>query len=218
MALRIALVDDHELFLGGLARSLTDSEVLDSVTEYRSPSRLIRDIEDGHGFDLIVSDLLMGEMNGFAFSDTLRSKANIPVMLISGIETPPSLEQLKRHRISAFVHKSAPVEILMEAITAAVQGQDYFHFSEQWESSADRKEFGHSPDSDFGHVGSPALSERQIEVLRLISAGAANKEIAESLQISENTVKTHLRHIFEQLGVTKRTACVRAAKLHGLLE
>ncbi len=218
MALRIALVDDHELFLGGLARSLADSEMVDAVSEYRSPAKLIEELEAGQRFDLIISDLLMGEMNGFAFAETLRKATDAPVMLISGIETPPSVEELRRHRINAFVHKSAPVEVLLKAISAAVAGEDFLHIAEQWESSADRKEFGHSSDTDFGHAGSPTLSGRQIEVLRLISAGAANKEIAQSLQISENTVKTHLRHIFEQLGVTKRTACVRAAKLHGLLE
>lgn len=61
------------------------------------------------------------------------------------------------------------------------------------------------------------LSARQIEIMRLIANGYANKEIARSLTISENTVKTHLKQIFRELGVNKRTACVRKAQALGLI-
>ncbi|RZV38872.1 MAG: response regulator transcription factor, partial [Acidimicrobiales bacterium] len=63
----------------------------------------------------------------------------------------------------------------------------------------------------------PKLSPRQIEVLRLIANGASNRQISEEMIISENTVKSHLKSIFFEMRVNKRTACVRKARTLGLI-
>lgn len=65
--------------------------------------------------------------------------------------------------------------------------------------------------------GVPRLSDRELDVLRLVAEGLANKEVARALFISEGTVKTHLVHIFGKLGVDSRTSAVAAARGHGLL-
>ena len=67
-------------------------------------------------------------------------------------------------------------------------------------------------------AGGEALSGRELEVVALVARGASNKEIAHALRISEATIKTHLAHIFEKLGVTDRTSAVTRAIERGLIE
>lgn len=68
------------------------------------------------------------------------------------------------------------------------------------------------------HVAADALSEREVEVLRCVARGAANKEVAIQLQISEETVKVHVKHILEKLGATDRTHAVTIALSRGIIE
>ena len=75
----------------------------------------------------------------------------------------------------------------------------------------DADDYGDEPDF------LPKLSPRQVEVLRLIANGASNRQISEEMIISENTVKSHLKTIFFEMRVNKRTACVRKARTLGLI-
>ena len=73
----------------------------------------------------------------------------------------------------------------------------------------------HFPESDAALPGSEVLSEREVEVLRLLASGASNTEMAQALVVSTNTVRTHLRHIYDKLGASNRTQAVaRARELH----
>lgn len=216
--LKIALVDDHELLLGGLAGSLRGKPRIGKVSEYQNPNKLIEDLGTGCKFDLVVSDMLMGDMNGLTLALELKTKFATPVLLMSGVEAPPSAAELARYGITGFVHKSAPIDTLYEAILAVSAGQPFLLFPDGWDSEKPRPKFGRQSGEASGDPEGIALSERQLEVLKLVTAGAANKEIASSLRITENTVKTHMKHIFNALGVTKRTACVQAAKSRGLVE
>ena len=217
-ALMIALVDDHELLLGGLAKALGEAPRIDTVSAYQQPSKLIEDLQNGRHFDLVVSDMLLGDCNGLALAQDLNSRFQTPVLLMTGVDAPPSRSELERHKVKGFVHKSAPVEVLYDAILAVVSGQPYHQFPDGWDPEKILPEFGRQSGQKAGRAGETLLSERQIEVLKLVAAGAANKEIASTLEITENTVKTHMKHIFNALGVTKRTACVQTAKSRGLVD
>ena len=81
-------------------------------------------------------------------------------------------------------------------------------------SGSEKKDF-HFPESDAAFSSLEVLSEREVEVLRLLASGASNIEMAQTLMVSTNTVRTHLRHIYGKLGASNRTQAVaRARELH----
>ena len=121
---------------------------------------------------------------------------------------------MKQMGASGFVHKSANMDSLLEAVERLLEGKTWFHdhLSTPGESGSDDGD-----DGDRLMETMPRLGPRQLEVLHLMGQGATNKLVAEKLGISENTVKSHMRAIFDALGVRTRTACVRKAQMLGLL-
>lgn len=210
------MIDDHRLFLAGFTLLLEQFDKPFVVTPFGEPVSLLRSLDDGLIFDLIICDLVMPSMNGLAFAQALRDQSSVPLMILSGINTYPPISEMKQLGVSGFVHKSADDAVLLAAIQTILAGKT--SFPDAGEAGAE------APDSNFGDVvepyeveSVPVLTPRQIEVLQLISNGASNAEISASLGISANTVKSHLRQIFDLLQVNKRTACVRAAQAFGLI-
>ncbi len=216
--INIALIDDHRMFLDGL-REVINSLSPDYVCEsYASPRETIAEIENGRTFDLIVSDFVMEEMNGIALILALNAReCRVPVLIVSGIDTLPPVEKVLQNGAMGFVPKSAPKEVLARGITAALKGEVFLP-PELW---AVMEAGSTSPNAVRGEPRSqaePLIGPRQMEVLKLVAEGYSNKRISDVLAISENTVKTHVKQIFRQLNVTRRTACVSKAQTLGLLD
>jgi len=188
------------------------------VSPFECPLELIGVLGRGDRFDLIICDLIMSRMNGLAFVDAIRRYHRVPVIILSGINATPPIPEMRKLGVFGFVHKSAEDDVLFEAIEHVLAGRLYFPtdytIDEDGRATGD---FGRQVElaGDEGLI--PALSARQMEVLRLLAVGATNGEIAGQLGISENTVKSHLKAIFNALRVTKRTACVRAARSLGVI-
>jgi len=218
MIAKIAVVDDHQLFLDGISLIVDNMNARFTVTSYPDPLKMLKAIENGEDFDLIICDLIMTSMNGLAFVGVLRSQSKIPVLMLSGISTAPPIDEMRRLGAQGFIHKSADNETLTAAVTEVLAGQEYFADIAGPDGQVAVEQFGDSARIDENRESAmPQLTERQLEVLKLISQGASNKDIATQLEISENTVKSHLKLIFEELQVNKRTACVRAATTLGLI-
>lgn len=214
----IAIVDDHKLFLNGLVLMIENAPGAHEVAAFECPLELIDTLDNGHRFDLIICDLIMNRMNGLAFVDSIRRNHQVPVLMLSGINTAPPIPEMRKLGVVGFVHKAAEDAILFEAIESALAGRTFFPTDyANADDDAGEDEFGRQVElaGDTGSI--PTLSARQMEVLKLLAGGATNGEIASRLGISENTVKTHLRAIFDSLRVTKRTACVRTARSLGVI-
>tara|TARA_Y100001947_G_C10332691_1_gene301589 strand:- start:417 stop:1067 length:651 start_codon:yes stop_codon:yes gene_type:complete len=209
----IAIIDDHDLFLQGLALIVQrdfPSFTVDTVTE---ASSILDSLSRGAKFDLIICDLIMSEMNGLAFVDTIRRQGSrIPVLMLSGINSVPPIAEMQAVGANGFIHKSQGSRALSNAV-------DYvrahsFGFKDFSEASSGAG----MADTDIDRIPDlPKLGDRQIEVLKLLCGGGQNSEIARALSISENTVKTHLKYIFVELGVSRRTECVQRAQQLGLI-
>lgn len=213
---KIALVDDHRLFLNGFSLLLERLEGEFLVAPFDTPVDLIAALKAGGEYDLVICDLVMSSMNGLAFVDAIRGKHAVPVLMLSGIESSPPIAEMKHLGVKGFVHKSADDDSLADAIRTVLAGESYYPDGEDGDHGDAPPAFGAAETWD-DNGGIPVLTPRQIEVLRLISDGASNQDISRELGISGNTVKAHLRQIFELLRVNKRTACVRAARSLGLL-
>ena len=210
---RIALVDDHRLFAEGFKVMLSQAGREYVVSEFDDPVAFLETFSSGARFDLVIVDLVMRGMNGLALLSAVRGlRSTTRVLILSGITSEPPIADIKRLGASGFVHKSDNMDILLEAIEQIVSGRSYFP---DLTTDSDPE---CAPDDDwtaFEEV--PKLGPRQLEVLHLMGQGATNKAIAESLDISENTVKSHMRAIFDAMGVRTRTACVRKGQLLGFL-
>ncbi|HAQ36092.1 MAG: hypothetical protein CMF74_01185 [Maricaulis sp.] len=209
---RIAVVDDHRMFADGFNVLLEQSGENFSVTAYDDPITFLEAFSSGETFDLVIVDLIMRGMNGLALLSAIRArKPGARVLILSGITSAPPVADMKQMGAGGFVHKSASMETLLDAVSTVLSGGSYFDGASST-GIAEEDEDAARALSDMPH-----LAPRQLDVLNLMGQGETNKMIAETLSISENTVKSHMRAIFDALGVRTRTACVRKAQMLGLI-
>ncbi|ABI66985.1 MAG: DNA-binding NarL/FixJ family response regulator [Maricaulis maris] len=211
---RIALVDDHRMFSDGfsaLLMQLRDGHIVDVFDD---PVDFLKSFQSDSSYDLIILDLVMRTMNGLALLAAIRErKSRCPVLMLSGIGADPPLAEMKKLGARGFVHKSADTETLLAAVDGILAGQTRFFGAPDPDADGDE-------DDDWPPRGDrplPRLGQRQLEIVHLMAGGATNKEVAATLNISENTVKSHMRAIFEALDVHTRTACVRKAQALGMI-
>jgi DNA-binding NarL/FixJ family response regulator len=161
--------------------------------------------------DLVMMDVRMPEMNGVqATRQIKRVSPMTSVLLLSMFHDPELLVDAIKAGAAGYVLKDSPVETLRDAIADVLSGG--FPVDDRLARMALRRLASESA------TASPAtttqLSERELDVLRLLARGATNREIADALTITPHTVKGHVEHILAKLGVSDRTqAAVRAIQV-----
>ena len=215
--LKILIVDDHRLFADGLALILSKLDGSPEIVTESNPRNLINRPNHLSNFDLIVVDLNMPTLNGFAFMKSLISRRILtPIVVVSSTNDVTEIESAFKHGAKGFIPKSAPTHEMLDGVSQVLSGKrylpDYLSANIRWDSTHEA--------NDVESTIEPSLPirARQIEVLSLIHAGHANSEIASILNISESTVKGHIGAIFKALNVKNRTACVRVAIEKKLLD
>ena len=204
----VFLVDDHEIVREGIKRMLVSAPGIAVVGEASSGEEALRSVPAAAP-DVVLLDLSLPGIQGL---DVLEGLENLPL--------PPRVVVLTIHdeaklvlgaaRLGAhgYVLKQASRAELLEAIVAAAAGG--FYFSPEIVNLL-RTPVAPAP-------ASQPLSARELEVLRLVAAGADNREIAERLYVSSETVKSHLANIYRKLGVAGRAHAVAAALRQGQLD
>jgi DNA-binding NarL/FixJ family response regulator len=205
--IRVLVVDDHPVVLAALVRLLEvdqDIEVVGSAADGELAVRLDAEL----AVDVVLMDLAMPGIGGIeATRRIVGARPDARVVLLSASCTPELvLAALDAHAIGYLLKEAEPWQLVAGVRAAAAGGSpmDPEAASILVEERAARKAAMH-------------LRPRELEVLRLVAAGLLNKQIARSMGISEKTVKAHLGHVYEQLGVTGRSAAVRWAQQHQLL-
>jgi len=207
MVIQVLLVDDHSVVREGLRMFLGRDPELVVVGEAADGAEAVHQARQLRP-DVVLMDLLMPVMDGIAATAAIRSElpGTEVIALTSVLESESVVGAVKAGAIG-YLLKDMQAAELRRAIKAAAAGQ--VQLSPQATAYLLRK------------VQAPempeALTERETEVLRLLAAGQSNKEIARSLQIVEDTVKTHVRHILAKLGVQSRTQAVLCALRLGLI-
>lgn len=147
------------------------------VTGYQNPHEFLNALEDDHAFDLVICDLIMNSMNGLEFVKTLRSRSKkIPILMLSGINSAPPLDEAKLLGANGFIHKSSGHAILQEALVSVLDGRSYFQHdldNATLMEPAKTNEFGSRHEYEKNPI--PILAARQMEVLSLLADGASNK-------------------------------------------
>lgn len=209
--IRVILVDDHPLVLNGLYHLLLEYpefEVLErcaSGQEALVAARL-------HKPDILVLDLLMPGMGGLDVARQLHQEGIAPrfVLLTAALHEDELIEALHLG-VSGFVLKEMATKLLVECLRRV-------HAGGQWleKDAAGRAMAKLVRREAKGREMATLLTPREIEVVRMVAKGRANKEIASELFIAEGTVKIHLHNIYEKLKINRRVDLVRIADEYGL--
>jgi DNA-binding NarL/FixJ family response regulator len=210
--IRVLLVDDHPVVRRGLCAVLDDLPEIERVGEAADGAEALRlldraEAEGAPAPDLVLMDLQMAPgMHGIEATRRIRARPNPPaVLILTTYSTDADILAAVEAGATGYLLKDAPPEELAAAVRAAARGETVLA-----PPVAARL---------LGRVRAdrPALSQREAEILELVAAGLANRQISRKLFISEATVKTHLVHVFGKLGVDSRTAAVAAAVQAGLI-
>jgi DNA-binding NarL/FixJ family response regulator len=209
VTISLLVADDHPVVRDGL-RGVFEGDPDFTVAGEAGDGALAVDRAIALGVDVVLMDLRMPRMGGVEAIRLLRGRAPaIRVLVLTTFDSDADVLPAIEAGATGYLLKDAPRDELVRAVRAAHQGQAVLA-----PSVAQKL---------IGHVRAPAaalrdvLTERELEVLRLVAAGTTNREAAKRLFISEATVKTHLLHLYAKLGVRDRAAAVAAGYEAGLL-
>ncbi|GAA2361157.1 response regulator transcription factor [Nonomuraea africana] len=201
--LRLMIVDDHPVVrdgLRGMFHGVPDIEVVAEAGDGHAALVLAERARP----DVVLMDLRMPGLDGVGAIRRLRAeRPEIRVIVLTTYDSDEDVSRALAHGVVGYLLKDAPREELHKAVRTAAHGHPMIAPSITSRLLGLRERAEPSP--------------RELEVLRLVAAGAGNKEIARRLLISETTVKTHLRHVFGKLGVDNRAAAVVTAMKRGLI-
>jgi DNA-binding NarL/FixJ family response regulator len=205
-SLRLLLVDDHPIVRAGLRALFTAETGVEVVAEAATGEEAIalaRHLRP----DVVLCDLRLGEgMDGVQITRELRELEPAPaVVILTTFDRDAEILGAVEAGAAGYLLKDSPPAEIVRAIRSAAAGQLVF----SPEHTARVVQVMRSP--------RVKLTEREFEVLRLLDTGASNREIAKQLFVTEATVKTHLVHIFDKLGVDGRARAVAVARESGLL-
>ena len=210
--MKLLIVDDHPVLREGLAALLRQAGPDTSVLQARSSRDALNLLDDNDDLDVVILDLMMPGQNGLeALPEFARRRPELPVIVLSSSEDPQIARQAIALGALGYVPKSANPPTLLLAIKLVLNGELYVPPLILDEPATEmRQTYDHA--SEQGE-----LTDRQIEVLRLIADGQSNKAIAFRLGLSENTVKVHITAIFKALRAINRTQAVRNGRRSGLI-
>jgi DNA-binding NarL/FixJ family response regulator len=196
--LRVVVADDHALMRSALCLLLTPEEGLEVVGEAASGTEVLP-LVDRTRPDVLVLDLHMPQLDGFRCLEQLAEHhPGVRVVVLSGSDDEASIEAAFRRGAVAYVLKSIDPVDLPAAVRQAVAGCVF-------QPGALLAAARTSPSRAAG------LSDKECEVLAELAKGHSNRQIAQTLWLSEQTVKFHLRNVYRKLGVGNRTEALRLA-------
>jgi two-component system, NarL family, nitrate/nitrite response regulator NarL len=211
--IRIVIADDHPIFRDGLCKLLAleeDFEVVAQASDGRQVLDIIQQVEP----DILLLDLKMPGLDGLATLQRLQSsKSKTRVIVLTASDDKNEFVQAMKLGTSGIVLKQTATELLIKSIRKVHAGEIWLDSHTTAEVirrfvSADEVPSGPAPSAPSSsspreRERSP-LSQREREIVALVAQGFKNKEMAEKMFISEQTVKNHLHNIFDKLGVSDR--------------
>jgi len=204
--IRILVVDDHPIVRSGITSVLATQADFDVVGDAENGDQAI-DAAARLAPDLVLMDLRMPVRSGVdASAAILAARPSTRIVVLTTYASDGEVLRAIEAGAVGYLLKDVPHEELFRALRAVARGERYLapvvteRLMARWQQPA-----------------RSTLTERELDVLRCVARGDGNKQIASTLGIAEPTVKAHLVHIFEKLGVDNRTAAARMAREHGLI-
>ncbi len=202
--IRILCVDDHPLLRQGIAAIINNQPDMVLIAEASTGTEAIQKFRE-HRPDVTLMDLRLPDMSGV--DSLIAIRADMPearIIMLTTFEGDVEIQRALVAGARAYMLKSMPPKELVDVIRQVQAGKKRIpteiatHLAE--------------------HLSDEALTDREIEVLKHIAGGNRNRDIAERLFISEETVKVHIKHIMEKLGASDRTQAVAIAVRRGIIQ
>jgi DNA-binding NarL/FixJ family response regulator len=202
--IRVLSVDDHPLLREGLAAIINDQPDMSLVAEASSSSEAVQRFRE-HRPDVTLMDLRLPDASGIDAMIAIRAEfADARIIMLTTFEGDVEIQRALEAGARGYMLKSMPPRELVEVIRQVHAGK----------KRVPAEVASHLAE----HLSDEALTVREIDVLRHIAGGNRNRDIAERLYISEETVKVHVKHIMEKLGATDRTQAVAIAVRRGIIQ
>lgn len=198
MSVKIIIADDHELVRSGF-RALMAGTDIQVIGEAAGGDQAVK-LALKHNPDVVVLDVRMADGDGLAALNRIKlERPEMPVVLLSTYDNPTYVARAVALGASGYVLKSEPKSKILEVIRKAAVGEM------SWTREELRRVTGALATPRLNTDVEVPLTQRESEVLRQLALGLTNKEIAQALHISYETVKEHVQHILRKIGVTDRT-------------
>lgn len=211
-AVRVLIADDQTLFRAGLARLLSEDsrvEVVGQAFDGADAAKLVAKYKP----DVVLMDLKMPNVDGIeATRQITEADPAVKVLILTTFETDSQVIQALKAGASGYVLKDSSADAIVSSIVAVMSGERVMASAvanrvlEMLTGTTTPKEFY------------DGLTNREIEILKLLANGMANKQIAYRLKISEKTVRNHVSNTYEKLGIYDRSQAVLYAVRKGLVE
>ena len=219
--IKIVLVDDQVLIREGLRILLPLQGNLEIVGEASNGNEAIAVVQQTQP-DVVLMDVRMPLLDGVAATRALRELApQCRILLLTTFDDNEYVFEGLRAGAAGYLLKDTPSDKLAEAIRTVARGDSFLQPSIAAKVVAEFARLSALPPKPQAMPTSPALveplSERELAILRYLSRGDSNKEIATALYLSEGTVKNHITNILGKLGVRDRTQAALVARERGLL-
>ena len=214
-AIRVLICDDHALFRRGLIMVLESEEGIDVVAEAEDGEEAITKAEEAAP-DVVLMDVRMPRMSGIEATRAIADAVpTAKILMLTVSDEEEDLYEAVKAGATGYLLKEISIEEVANAIRAVVTGQSLISPSM---ASKLLSEFNNLAKQAQQKVLVPKLTDRELQVLKLVAQGMSNREVAEDLFISENTVKNHVRNILEKLHLHSRMEAVVYAVREKLLD
>jgi DNA-binding NarL/FixJ family response regulator len=203
-AIKVFSVDDHPLMHEGIAALINNQTDMTLIAEASDGGEALEQFRR-HRPDVTLMDLRLPDMSGIdAMISILKEFPEARIIILTMFEGDVEIRRALESGARGYMLKTMPPKELVEVIRRVHRGKKHIPA----EIAAHLAE----------HLGDESLTGREIEVLQLVGGGNRNRDIAEKLFISEETVKVHIKHIMEKLGASDRTEAVAIAIRRGIIQ
>ena len=215
---RILLVDDHDLVRTGLKSILESNRAFEVVAEQDSGEAAIAYLQEQSQQEKMLPDLALMDVNmpGIGGIEATRrikhAFSDIRIIAVTALEDEPFPAQLIKAGASGYITKGCPADEMFNAINTVMSGRQYLA-----SNLSDKMSLSQTGD---GNNGNPftTLSEREMQIMLMITQGNSNQQISDSLFLSPKTISTYRHRLFEKLNVSNDVELTHMVIRHGVID
>lgn len=213
--IRIYLADDHQVLIDGILAVLKTNPKIEVVGYSLNGMNLVDTVQQKKA-DILIMDINMPQKDGIEVLKEFSDKGfSCKVIVLSSYDDFKLIKEVLKLGASGYLSKQCAGDSIMEAIESVAAGQDYF--SKNIQEKIFSSLTGNTSASENYEITNTLLTDRELEILKLISMEYSGKEISEELFISANTVETHRKNLIKKLNVKNTIGLVKYAIKHNLI-